>query len=107
MKFLSDNTAPATPEVMAALQAANQGAARAYGDDDWTRRLDDAFSRYFERPVRAFPVSTGTAANSLALATLAPPYGASPTFLWISSAVVLVFGVVHLIGLATGWSKLS
>ena len=76
MKFLSDNTAPATPEVMAALQAANQGAARAYGDDDWTRRLDDAFSRYFERPVRAFPVSTGTAANSLALATLTPPYGA-------------------------------
>jgi threonine aldolase len=76
MKFLSDNTAPATPEVFAALQAANRGAARAYGDDDWSRRLDAAFSDYFERPVRAFPVSTGTAANALALATLTPPYGA-------------------------------
>jgi len=76
MKFLSDNTAPATPEVLSAVQAANRGAARAYGDDDWSRHLDAAFSSYFARPVRAFPVSTGTAANSLALATLTPPYGA-------------------------------
>jgi threonine aldolase len=75
MKFLSDNTAPAAPEVFAALQAANRGAARAYGDDDWSRRLDAAFGTYFERTVRAFPVSTGTAANALALATLTPPYG--------------------------------
>src|SRR5690606_40117417 len=30
----------------------------------------------FERPVAAFPVATGTAANSLALSTLVPPYGA-------------------------------
>ena len=76
MKFLSDNPAPAAPEVMTALADANHGYARAYGDDDWSRRLDAAFSRYFEAPVRVFPVSTGTAANALALATLTPPYGA-------------------------------
>jgi threonine aldolase len=76
MKFLSDNTAPATPELIAALLAANQGPARAYGADDWSSRLDAAFGRYFGREVRVFPVSTGTAANSLALATLTPPYGA-------------------------------
>ncbi len=31
--------------------------------------------RIFRHQVRAFPVSTGTAANSLSLATLSPPYG--------------------------------
>ena len=76
MKFLSDNTAPAAPEVMAALLAANEGPARSYGADDWSARLDAAFGRYFGCEVRAFPVATGTAANALSLATLSPPYGA-------------------------------
>jgi threonine aldolase len=75
MHFYSDNTATAAPEVLAAVTAANQGPARAYGNDAWTLQLDAAFSRYFDHPVRAFPVATGTAANSLALATLTPPYG--------------------------------
>jgi threonine aldolase len=75
MHFYSDNTAPAAPEVLAAVQAANRGMARAYGADEWSARLDAAFSSYFARPVRAFPVATGTAANALALATLSPPYG--------------------------------
>ncbi len=75
MHFYSDNTATAAPEVLAAVAAANHGPARAYGSDAWTLRLDAAFSRYFDRPVRAFPVATGTAANALALATFTPPYG--------------------------------
>ena len=75
MKFLSDNTAPATPEVLAALAAANLGPARAYGEDAWSERLDAAFGAYFGREVRAFAVATGTAANALALATLVPVYG--------------------------------
>lgn len=76
MRFFSDNTATACPEILAALQEANQGLERAYGDDPWTTRLDEVFSAFFEHPVRAFAVATGTAANSLALATLSPPYGA-------------------------------
>jgi threonine aldolase len=75
MHFYSDNTATAAPQVLAAIAAANHGMARSYGHDDWTARLDAAFSHYFGKPVRAFPVATGTAANSLALATLVPPYG--------------------------------
>jgi threonine aldolase len=75
MHFYSDNTAPAAPQVLAAIQAANTGMARAYGADTWSERLDAAFSRYFDCEVRAFPVATGTAANALALATLTPPYG--------------------------------
>lgn len=75
MHFFSDNTAPVVPQVLEAIAAANSGMARAYGADDGSARLDEAFSRYFDRPVRAFAVATGTAANALALGTLVPPYG--------------------------------
>ncbi len=76
MRFFSDNTASACPEILAALQAVNHGRAAAYGDDEWTQRLDAVFSDHFGTAVRAFPVISGTAANALSLATLAPPYGA-------------------------------
>jgi len=76
MRFFSDNTASACPEIIDAIAAANRGLEKAYGDDRWTRRLDEVLSGFFETPVRAFAVATGTAANSLSLATLSPPYGA-------------------------------
>jgi threonine aldolase len=76
MNFASDNTAPVAPEVMAAILAANQGAAASYGADDWTARLTALVCEQFETEVAVFPVSTGTAANGLALAALSPPYGA-------------------------------
>jgi threonine aldolase len=75
VRFFSDNTATACPEVLAALSEVNHGRARAYGDDDWTQRIDAALGAYFGTEVRAFVVVTGTAANSLGLATLVPPYG--------------------------------
>ncbi len=74
--FKSDNTAAASPAILAAIASANHGPARAYGDDAWTARLDASFAALFDREVRVFPVATGTAANSLALATLVPPWGA-------------------------------
>lgn len=73
--FKSDNTAPAAPEVMAALADANRGYARGYGDDLWTSRSERRFAAVFGREVRVFLVGTGTSANALALATLVPPYG--------------------------------
>ena len=76
MRFLSDNTGTVCPEILAAVEAANRGLAAPYGDDEWTARLDPAFSAFFGTEVRAFAVVSGTAANALALATLAPPYGA-------------------------------
>jgi threonine aldolase len=76
LRFYSDNTATLAPEILAAIEEANQGHAIAYGDDPWTQRLDEVLSRFFGAPVRAFAVSTGTAANSLSLATLSPPWGA-------------------------------
>jgi threonine aldolase len=76
LRFFSDNTASACPEILTALQEANHGLTRPYGEDEWTERLDRAFSALFGSEVRAFAVATGTAANALSLATLSPPYGA-------------------------------
>ncbi|MDE2049533.1 MAG: low specificity L-threonine aldolase [Gammaproteobacteria bacterium] len=75
-RFFSDNTASACPEILEAITAANRGLTIAYGDDPWTQRLDEVLGEFFATEVRAFAVATGTAANSLALATMAPPYGA-------------------------------
>ena len=47
----------------------------AYDGDAWSAQLDAAFSRLFEREVKAFWVPSGTAANCLALAELCPPHG--------------------------------
>ena len=76
MRFFSDNTASVCPEILQAVTAANRELVVAYGDDPWTQRLDEVLGEFFGTQVRAFAVATGTAANSLALATLAPPYGA-------------------------------
>jgi threonine aldolase len=75
MRFFSDNAAPACPAVIEAIAKANR-LDTAYDGDAWSRRLDDAFSDVFETQVTALWVSTGTAANCLALAALCPPHGA-------------------------------
>jgi threonine aldolase len=76
VNFRSDNEAPAAPEIMAALARANTGSAHAYGADAITARLEAHFAALFETDLAVYPVSTGTAANALCLAELAPPYGA-------------------------------
>ena len=76
MNFRSDNTAPAAPEIIAALTRVNEGAASAYGEDQWSKLLDEKFSSLFERDVRVFTVASGTAANAISVASLAPPWGA-------------------------------
>ena len=75
MRFFSDNAAPAHPKVLEAIAAANR-LDTAYDGDEWSARLDGAFSDLFGTEVRAFWVTTGTAANCLALAALCPPYRA-------------------------------
>src|SRR5690242_20117138 len=75
MRFVSDNAARVAPAVMAALAEANEVDA-AYDGDRHSARLDDAFSQLFETEVAVLWVATGTAANSLALAAMCPPFGA-------------------------------
>ena len=73
MRFFSDNAAPAHPKVLEAIAAADR-VDTAYDGDEWSLRLDGAFSDVFGTEVRAFWVTTGTAANCLALAALCQPY---------------------------------
>lgn len=76
MRFLSDNTASTSAEIVNAINDVNHGLELAYGEDGWSKRLDQVFGEFFAADVRVFTVATGTAANSLALATVTPPYGA-------------------------------
>jgi threonine aldolase len=75
MNFASDNTAPMAPAILDAIVKANAGYALGYGNDDWTHGVERRLSEIFEREVAAFLVPTGTAANALALAQIAPPWG--------------------------------
>jgi threonine aldolase len=75
MNFRSDNEAGVSPQILAAIAAANHGTAPSYGEDEITQRLSRRFAEVFEREVVVFPVATGTAANALALAALTPPWG--------------------------------
>jgi threonine aldolase len=75
VNFASDNTAPVAPAILDAIAQANHGYARGYGNDDWTQTVERRLSELFERDVAVFLVSTGTAANALALAQIAPPWG--------------------------------
>jgi len=77
MFFASDNAGPAHPSVIEALIRANEGYALPYGAEaamgDVRRQMRDLF----EAPDAAvFLVATGTAANTIALATLAEPWSA-------------------------------
>jgi threonine aldolase len=76
MNFASDNVTGVSPEIMAALNAANDGTAMPYGQDEYTQRLATQFSELFEKEVTIFPVATGSAANALALSVITPPFGA-------------------------------
>ena len=75
MNFASDNVYGVHPNILAALTEANSGTAPSYAVDDWSKRAEARLSQVFEREVRAFLVTTGTAANGLALSALCPPYG--------------------------------
>jgi threonine aldolase len=75
MNFASDNIVGASPQVLQALAGANAGTMAAYGGDEITRRVKARFNEIFEREVSVFFVTTGTAANALALSSAVPPYG--------------------------------
>jgi threonine aldolase len=76
MNFASDNVYGVHPRILAALGNANEGTAKSYGSDDLTRRAEERLSEVFEKKVNAFLVTTGTAANGLALSAITPSFGA-------------------------------
>jgi threonine aldolase len=75
MNFASDNAGPAHPKVIEVLTRANEGHAMAYGADPLTEDVCAKIREVFEAPEAAvYLVATGTAANSLLLATLSRPW---------------------------------
>lgn len=73
-EFASDNTSGVCPEAWQALAAANAGFLPSYGNDEWTARAADLIRDTFETDCEVFFVFNGTAANSLALASLCQSY---------------------------------
>ncbi|MFN3721590.1 MAG: threonine aldolase family protein [Paracoccaceae bacterium] len=75
MFFASDNGAPVHPAVFAAMERANAGYALSYGNDATSHALRDRIRTVFAAPeAEVLLLTTGTAANALALSVLTPPW---------------------------------
>lgn len=73
--FASDNQAGICPEALEYLLKSNgSGHEPSYGDDAWTQRVCDRMRDLFQTDCEVFFVFNGTAANSLALASLCQSY---------------------------------
>jgi threonine aldolase len=72
--FASDNTAGVAPQAWAAVEKANSGYVPSYGEDPWTQRAADLIRKVFEADCEVFFTFNGTAANSLALASMCQSY---------------------------------
>lgn len=75
-EFSSDNTAAICPEAWAELERANKAAEPSYGNDRWTGRTAELIRGIFDTDCRVFLVSSGTAANALALASICRSHNA-------------------------------
>lgn len=75
MFFASDNWAGAHPKIAQSLVDHASGFAAAYGTSELDKNVERHFNEIFEREVAVFFVSTGTAANSLAMSAVARPGG--------------------------------
>ncbi|MDM9620691.1 low specificity L-threonine aldolase [Rhizobium sp. S96] len=75
MFFASDNWAGAHRSIAERLLQESTGFAAAYGTSELDRRVEARFAEIFEREVSVFFVATGTAANSLSLASVQRPGG--------------------------------
>ncbi|HHL32008.1 MAG TPA: low specificity L-threonine aldolase [Oceanospirillales bacterium] len=74
MNFRSDNEAPVNERILAAMVAANKGFEQSYGYDSYTEKLIEKMQQLFGCWCDVIPLTTGTAANSLATALTTPPY---------------------------------
>jgi len=73
--FRSDNNSGMCPEALEALAAVSDGRHRTgYGDDDLTAAAEAHFRRLFGDDIAVFFVATGTAANTLAIASMTEPW---------------------------------
>ncbi|MCG5215644.1 aminotransferase class V-fold PLP-dependent enzyme [Streptosporangium soli] len=74
--FASDNHAGVHPAVLAAMAAANDGDAPAYGDDRWTHVFEEQIKEIFGHEATGFAVLNGAGANMVGLAAMLGRYDA-------------------------------
>jgi threonine aldolase len=72
--FASDNNAGVHPEVLEAIDQANQGHVVAYGEDPYTRSAIKKFEEHFGPDIAVFFTFNGTGANVLSLQSLTRPF---------------------------------
>jgi len=113
MKFGSDNATGASASVLAAIQEANQGTTAGYGADNWSEAARTQLTEVFECELDVYFVATGTAANSLALASMVQPWESilchaeSHIANDESTAPEFMTGGARLVPLAAGHGKLE
>jgi len=113
MNFGSDNATGASDAVLAAIQEANEGTTAGYGADHFTAQAHSRLVEVFECELDAYFVATGTAANTLALASMAQPWESilchaeSHVANDESTAPEFMTGGARLVPLAAGHGKLE
>ena len=65
--FGSDNHSGISPEVLKAISEANVDHALAYGDDEYSAKVEEIFKQHFGSQVSVFFVFNGTGANTLCI----------------------------------------
>ena len=75
MNFQSDNQSSVFPEIIDYLNIVNKNSSPAYGTDDVTILATNLLIDLFETDLKVLFVSSGTAANSIAISSICPPYG--------------------------------
>ena len=75
MNFQSDNQSSVFPEIIDYLKLINEDSSPAYGADEVTKLATKMLTDLFETNLKVIFVSSGTAANSIALSSICPPYG--------------------------------
>lgn len=74
--FASDNYSGVHPEVIEAIASANGGHQVAYGEDDYTARLQEVVQQHFGAGASVWPMFNGTGANVVGLQSMLPRWGA-------------------------------
>jgi len=65
--FASDNNSGIHPEILKAIESANVGHSKGYGDDIWSNEAVELFRKEFGDDTEVFIVLTGTGANILGI----------------------------------------
>lgn len=74
--FASDNNAGVHPDILKAIEAANNGHVVAYGDDPYTEKTIAEFKKLLGNDIEVFFVFGGTAANVLGIKTATESFNA-------------------------------